>query len=35
MGKIGDFYEGKTLLLTGITGFLGKVILEKFLRVLP
>jgi fatty acyl-CoA reductase len=35
MGKIGDFYEGKTLLLTGTTGFLGKVILEKFLRALP
>lgn len=35
MGKVLQFYEGKTVLLTGITGFLGKVILEKFLRSLP
>ncbi|EAS00429.1 male sterility protein (macronuclear) [Tetrahymena thermophila SB210] len=35
MGKVFQFYEGKTVLLTGITGFLGKVIFEKFLRTLP
>ena len=29
---ISNFYEGKTILLTGSTGFLGKVILEKILR---
>lgn len=33
-GKITSFYAGKTVLLTGITGFLGKVIFEKFLRSL-
>lgn len=27
-----SFYEGKSILLTGSTGFLGKVILEKILR---
>ena len=27
-----SFYEGKSVLLTGSTGFLGKVILEKLLR---
>ena len=27
-----SFYEGKSVLLTGSTGFLGKVILEKILR---
>ena len=26
------FYEGKTILITGSTGFVGKVILEKVLR---
>ena len=30
-----DFYAGKTILLTGCTGFLGKVVLEKCLRSLP
>ena len=30
-----DYYTGKTILLTGATGFLGKVILEKVLRSLP
>lgn len=33
--NIRNFYEGKTVLLTGTTGFVGKVILEKFLRSLP
>jgi thioester reductase-like protein len=30
-----DFYKGKCLLLTGCTGFVGKVMLEKVLRALP
>ena len=30
-----NFYTGKTILLTGATGFLGKVVLEKVLRSLP
>ena len=30
-----EFYQGKTILLTGATGFLGKVILEKICRSLP
>ena len=30
-----DYYAGKTILLTGATGFLGKVVLEKVLRSLP
>lgn len=29
------FYEGKTIFLTGTTGFVGKVVLEKILRSLP
>lgn len=32
---IKEFYAGKTLLLTGCTGFVGKVVLEKILRSLP
>lgn len=28
-------YTGSSVLLTGTTGFLGKVILEKMLRTLP
>ncbi len=31
---IKDFYKDKTLLITGTTGFLGKVVLEKFCRSL-
>lgn len=30
-----DQYRGKTLLITGTTGFLGKVLLEKFLYSIP
>lgn len=30
-----SFYEGKNVLLTGTTGFVGKVILEKYLRSVP
>ena len=29
---IRDFYKDKVLLITGATGFLGKVLLEKFFR---
>ena len=30
-----DFYRGKTVLLTGGTGLLGKVLLERMLSLLP
>ena len=30
-----DQYRGKNILITGTTGFLGKVLLEKFLYSLP
>jgi fatty acyl-CoA reductase len=30
-----DQYRGKSILITGTTGFLGKVLLEKFLFSLP
>ena len=30
-----SFYEGKSILLTGSTGFVGKVVLEKILRTFP
>ena len=29
------FYQNKTILLTGTTGFVGKVVLEKLLRTCP
>lgn len=32
---IPEWYEGKTLLVTGGTGFMGKVLLEKLLRCCP
>jgi len=32
---IKDFYRDKVLLVTGCTGFVGKVVLEKILRSLP
>jgi len=32
---LNEYYAGKTILLTGSTGFLGKVVLEKILRSLP
>jgi thioester reductase-like protein len=33
--KIKDFFRGKKILLTGCTGFVGKVMLEKCLRSFP
>ena len=33
--SVSSFYAGKTALLTGTTGFLGKVVLEKLLYELP
>ncbi len=35
MGWVRDFYVGKTLMITGATGFLGKALVEKVLRALP
>ncbi|XP_035829281.1 fatty acyl-CoA reductase 1, partial [Aplysia californica] len=32
---IANFYKGKTLFITGVTGFMGKVLLEKLLRSCP
>jgi len=32
--KVLEFYKNKTVLITGVTGFLGKVILERVLSVL-
>jgi len=32
---IRDFYRGKTLLITGCTGYIGKMILEKIIRSCP
>jgi len=33
--NIRHIYEGKVILITGCTGFLGKVVLEKLLRSIP
>ena len=35
MNSIRDFFAGRTVLITGSTGFLGKAVLEKVLRSLP
>ncbi len=35
MSKVVDFLQGKTLLITGSTGFLAKGLVEKILRVVP
>ncbi|KAK9738269.1 Male sterility protein [Popillia japonica] len=32
MVSVSDFYNGKTVFITGGTGFMGKVLLEKLLR---
>ncbi|CAI8616327.1 unnamed protein product, partial [Vicia faba] len=34
-GKMQDFLKGKTILVTGATGFLAKVFIEKILRIQP
>lgn len=33
--KVKEFYNGKNILITGCTGFLAKVILEKIFRSCP
>lgn len=33
--SISDFYAEKTIFITGATGFLGKIVIEKLLRACP
>lgn len=33
--SIAEFYEGKSVFITGATGFMGKVLVEKLLRSCP
>lgn len=33
--EIQEFYSGKTVFVTGVTGFLGKLLVEKLLRGCP
>jgi thioester reductase-like protein len=33
--QIAEFYKDKTIFITGTTGFVGKVVLEKILRSIP
>lgn len=35
MASIAEFYAGKNVLITGATGFMGKVLVEKLLRSCP
>lgn len=35
MPSIADFYSGKNVFVTGGTGFVGKVLIEKLLRSCP
>jgi fatty acyl-CoA reductase len=35
MVGITEFYQGKNIFVTGATGFIGKVLLEKILRSCP
>jgi alcohol-forming fatty acyl-CoA reductase len=35
MSDIEKFYAGKAVLVTGVTGFVGKVLVEKLLRGCP
>jgi alcohol-forming fatty acyl-CoA reductase len=32
MGKVAEFYGGKNVLVSGATGFCGKILVEKLLR---
>ena len=32
MSEVEKFYAGKNIFVTGVTGFLGKVLVEKLLR---
>ncbi|KAG8247252.1 hypothetical protein J6590_064798 [Homalodisca vitripennis] len=34
-GDIAEWYSGRSILITGGTGFMGKVLLEKLLRACP
>lgn len=35
MASIAEYYAGKNVLITGATGFMGKVLVEKLLRSCP
>lgn len=35
MSEIQYFYKNKTVFLTGVTSFVGKLLLEKIFRLLP
>uniref|UniRef100_A0A7N5K2K7 Fatty acyl-CoA reductase n=1 Tax=Ailuropoda melanoleuca TaxID=9646 RepID=A0A7N5K2K7_AILME len=35
MSMIASFYNGKSILITGATGFMGKVLMEKLFRTSP
>ena len=35
MSMIAAFYGGKSILITGATGFMGKVLMEKLFRTSP
>lgn len=34
-GPVVEFYRGRSILITGATGFMGKVLVEKLLRSCP
>ena len=33
--RIADFYKGRSIFITGSTGFMGKVLVEKLLHACP
>ena len=35
VSKIAQYFEGKSVFITGATGFMGKVLVEKLLRSCP
>lgn len=35
MTSVAEFYKGRSVLITGFTGFLGKVVVEKLIRSCP